>query len=193
MSIDLTPATQRLADLVGAVDDDDLGRPTPCPQYTVADLLDHIHGLAVAFAMVARKESGPETQGAPGDAAHLDGDWRSSIPTALADLAAAWNQPGADEGMTEAGGMEMPGEVARAVAVAEVVVHGWDLARAIGRPFSAADHELQAVAGFYGEFPDEARSTEPDAAFGPVADVGDAAPLLDRALALSGRAPDWSP
>src|SRR6187200_89125 len=108
MSIDLTAATQRMADLVAEVGDDDLGRPTPCPTYDVAALLDHIHGLAVAFAMVARKQSGPETQGAPGDAAHLDEAWRTSIPAALAELAEAWKEPGADEGMTQAGGNELP-------------------------------------------------------------------------------------
>ena len=193
MSIDLTAATQRMADLVASVGDDDLGRPTPCPQYRVGDLLDHIHGLAIAFAMVARKESGPETRGAPGDAAHLDDAWRTSIPAALVELAVAWNEPGADEGMTQAGGMDMPGEVANAVALAEVVVHGWDLARALDRPFAAGEDELAAVSGFYGEFPDEARSAEPDAAFGPVVAVGDDASPLDRALALSGRDPAWSP
>ncbi|HYF45354.1 MAG TPA: hypothetical protein VD926_04025, partial [Acidimicrobiales bacterium] len=73
------------------------------------------------------------------------------------------------------------------------VVHGWDLARALGRRYEATDPELAAVIGFYGEFPDEARSTEPDAAFGPVVDVGGDASPLDRALALSGRDPAWAP
>jgi uncharacterized protein (TIGR03086 family) len=175
------------------VADEDLERPTPCPSYAVGDLLDHIHGLGVAFAMVARKQTGPETEGAPGDAANLADDWRTSIPVALADLAEAWAEPGADEGMTQAGGMDMPGEVARSVALAEVVVHGWDLARAIDRPFDAADDEVAAVAGFYGEFPDEARSPDADAAFGPVVAVGDDASPLAKALALSGRDPDWAP
>jgi uncharacterized protein (TIGR03086 family) len=192
MSIDLTVPTQRLADLVSRVDDGDLGRPTPCPNYEVGDLLDHIHGLAVAFAMIARKETGPETEGAPGDAAHLDPEWRTSIPAALADLAEAWKLPDADEGTTQAGGIDMPGEVARSVATAEVVIHGWDLARAIDRPFTADEEHLAAVTGFYGEFPDEARSTEPDAAFGPVPPIADDASPLDRALALSGRDPGWA-
>lgn len=193
MSIDLTVPSQRLAALVSSVEDADLDKPTPCPQYVVGDLLDHIEGLAVAFAMVARKQSGPETEGAPGDAANLDDDWRTSIPAALADLSEAWKEPGATEGMTQAGGQDLPGEVANAVAVAEVVVHGWDLARAIGRPFEADEEHVAAVSAFYGSFPDEARSLEPDAAFGPVVHVGDDASPLDRALALSGRDPDWSP
>jgi uncharacterized protein (TIGR03086 family) len=192
MSIDLTAPTQRLADLVSSVGDDDLGRPTPCPDYAVADLLDHVHGLSIAFAMVARKQSGPETQGAPGDAAHLDEAWRTSIPAALTDLAAAWTEPGADEGMTQAGGLDMPAEVANAVALAEVVVHGWDLAQALGRPFDAGADDLEAVAAFYAGFPDEARSTEPDAAFGPVPPIADDVSPLARAVALSGRDPGWS-
>lgn len=193
MSIDLTVPAQQLADLVTSVDEDDLGRPTPCPGYAVGDLLDHIGGLAIAFAMVARNETGPETDGAPGNAADLDDDWRTTIPAALADLAEAWTRPGADEGMRRAGGMDMPAEVANTVALAEVVVHGWDLARSVGRPFEADDGDLAVVAAFYADFPDEARSAEPDAAFGPVVAVDDDATPLDRAVALSGRDPRWAP
>ena len=39
---DLLPTTRRLGALVQAVDDADLDAPTPCPDYTVGDLLDHI-------------------------------------------------------------------------------------------------------------------------------------------------------
>ena len=46
--VDLTPAAQRLADLVARVSDDELSGPTPCPAYALGDLIDHIGGLAVA-------------------------------------------------------------------------------------------------------------------------------------------------
>src|SRR5687767_11019494 len=104
MSIDLTPATQRLADLVAAVRDDQLGDPTPAGRYTVGDLVDHIGILAAAFTLAARKEDGPHTGGAPeGDAANLDADWRNRIPPDLASLAEAWRAPEAWEGMSRAG------------------------------------------------------------------------------------------
>jgi uncharacterized protein (TIGR03083 family) len=56
--VDLGPAAQRLADLVARVGDDELGKPTPCPAYTLGDLIDHVGGLALAFTAAANKDSG---------------------------------------------------------------------------------------------------------------------------------------
>lgn len=60
-SIDLAPAAQRLAGLLSGVPDDLLGAPTPCPAYTLGDLVDHVGGLALAFTASARKELGGAT------------------------------------------------------------------------------------------------------------------------------------
>ena len=56
--IDLKPAASRLSELVAAVRDDALGNPTPCSEYTVGDLLDHIHGVTYAFGGAAEKATG---------------------------------------------------------------------------------------------------------------------------------------
>src|SRR5215471_5849119 len=56
-NVDLGPAAQRLADLVARVTDDELGNPTPCPAYTVGDLVEHVGGLALAFTAAANKDS----------------------------------------------------------------------------------------------------------------------------------------
>lgn len=46
-------------------------------------------------------------------------------------MAGAWKDPAAWTGMTRAGGVDLPGEIAAAVAADELVLHGWDLARDI--------------------------------------------------------------
>jgi uncharacterized protein (TIGR03083 family) len=46
---DLGPAAARLVDLLAGIKDDQLGAPTPCPDYTLGDLLDHVGSLALAF------------------------------------------------------------------------------------------------------------------------------------------------
>ena len=61
---DLRPTARRLGALVEEVDDDQLDAPTPCPDYTVGDLLDHIGGLAVAFAEAARQGARDERHAA---------------------------------------------------------------------------------------------------------------------------------
>jgi uncharacterized protein (TIGR03083 family) len=55
-TVDLGPAAQRLADLVARVTDDELGNPTPCPAYTVGDLVEHLGGMALAFTAAANKD-----------------------------------------------------------------------------------------------------------------------------------------
>ena len=183
---DLTPAADRLADVVRNVTDGDLKAPTPCPDYTVGDLLDHVNGLAVAFTLAARKT--PLQGTASGDAARLPLDFRESIPRRLGELARAWQVPAAWEGMTAAGGVDLPGEVAAAVALDEVVLHGWDLARATGQPFEVEEGLLEVVHGFVSSIgPDDRDSS----LFGPAVEVDSNSPLLDRVLGLSGRDPKW--
>jgi len=54
-AVDLGPAARRLADLVANVKDDALDRPTPCPAYKLGDLIEHVGGMALAFAAAGRK------------------------------------------------------------------------------------------------------------------------------------------
>src|SRR3954452_11500351 len=136
--VDLGPATSQVGALVARVDDAQLGAPTPSSAYTLGDLIDHIGGLALAFTEAATKTFTVETAGPPppGDASNLTDDWRTRIPRDLDALAAAWRDPDAWTGMTRAGSIEMPGEIAGLVALDEVVVHGWDLAQATGQPYA---------------------------------------------------------
>jgi uncharacterized protein (TIGR03086 family) len=189
---DLRPTTARLGELVAGIDDAQLDASTPCPDYTVGDLLDHIGGLAVAFAEAARKEQGTNaTQAPPGSAARLPANWRTRIPADLQALGAAWAEPAAWEGTTTIAAMEMPAPAVGAVALDEVVVHAWDLARALGEPFDA---DADAIAGSM-EFIEPI--SEPGAPrppiFGPVVSVADDASPMARLVALTGRDPDWQP
>ena len=60
---DFGPSARTMAALVAGAADDQLAGPTPCPDYTVADLLDHICGLTVEFTYAARKEPTPGAAG----------------------------------------------------------------------------------------------------------------------------------
>lgn len=189
--LDLMPAATTLGFLVQQVPDDRLGDPTPCPDFAVGDLVEHVGGLALAFTAAAHKALGPSTDSPPApDAARLTQDWRIRIPADLVALAAAWRDPAAWTGMTRAGGIDLPGEVGGLVALDEIVLHGWDLAVATDRPFEVDPGLLGAVHGFVESF-----GSDPQARgglFGPIVEVpADAAPL-DRVLGLAGRDPAWS-
>jgi uncharacterized protein (TIGR03086 family) len=194
MPVDLTPAARLLGDLVAGVRDDLLDAPTPCPAYTVGDLVDHVGGAAIAFTGAAVKDTGDVTaQGPSGDASRLTDDWRTRIRRDLNGLAEAWRDPAAWAGMTRAGGIDLPGEVAGLVALDEIVIHGWDVARATGQAYECDAQSLEAVQGFVAQFSEPGLEAERAGLFGPVVDVPDDAPLLDRVIGLTGRDPAWSP
>src|SRR5262245_24731064 len=148
MPANLDPVTKRLGTVVRSVPADQFDRPTPS-DIPVGALLDHISTLAVAFAAAAHKDASAMTGPPPKpDASHLGADWTNTIPAALDALARAWDDPTAWTGMTHVGGMDMPGEAAGVVALDEVVLHGWDLARATGQPWDLEADTLEPLLGF---------------------------------------------
>jgi uncharacterized protein (TIGR03086 family) len=192
--VDLEPAARRMADLVRSVPDELLDGPTPCPAYTLGDLLDHVGGLTLAFTAAATKAFGDARSQPPsGDASRLGNAWRTRIPKDLAALAEAWRDPAAWSGMTRAGGIELPGEVAGLVALDELVIHGWDVARASGQAYDCEAPLLEVVHGFVAQFSGPGQEAQREGLFGPVVEVPEGAPLLDRVIGLSGRDPAWSP
>lgn len=191
--VDLEPAARHMAQLLAGVPDELLGRPTPCPSYTLGDLVDHVGGTAVAFTAAARKttdERAPDR--ASGDASRLGDDWRTRIPRDLDRLVEAWRDPAAWTGMTRAGGVDLPGEVAGLVVLDELVVHGWDVARASGQPFDPDPQLLEVVHGFLVQWAQPGQDAIRNEIFGPVVEVPDDAPLVDRVVGLAGRDPGWS-
>ena len=186
---DLEPATRLTASIVAAVDDDSLDRPTPCPEYSVRHILAHLDGLSMAFTAAASKDLGDMTDTPPGSTEFtLNEGWRERIPARLASLAQAWSDPSAWDGMTQAGGVDMPGEVAGLVALDEVVLHGWDLAKGTGQAYEPDPATAAVVHGFLVE---SRKGEVPENLFGPVVEIGDEAHTFDHALGLAGRDPGW--
>jgi uncharacterized protein (TIGR03086 family) len=193
-TVDFADAAQRLAGLVARVGDEELGNPTPCPAYTLGDLIDHVGGLALAFAAAARKESGGPNENAPsGDAARLSGDWRTRIPRDLEALVEAWRQPGAWAGATRIAGMAAPADMVGITLADELAVHGWDVARATGQPYTCDPAVLAAARTFLGMFVSPDAPSGPEVPFGPPREHPAGAPLLEQVVALAGRNPEWSP
>ncbi|TXS39058.1 TIGR03086 family metal-binding protein [Streptomyces sp. OR43] len=189
--LDFEPAARQIAGMLDAIDDARLSGPTPCPDVTVGAMLAHVEGLAVAFRDAARKELGATTDTAPSvESGVLDGGWRSALPAALDEMVAAWRSSDAWQGMTRAGSVDLPGEVAGMVALNELVLHGWDLARSTGQPYGAEEAHLRNTLALLADVGDNPPAGSP---FGPPVPVPDDAPLLDRAVARSGRRPDWRP
>ncbi|NUP17856.1 MAG: TIGR03086 family protein [Streptomyces sp.] len=191
-TLDLAPQAQVIARLADGVRDDQLTGGTPCPAYMVRNLLGHLLGLSVAFRDAGRKDLGPTTDTNPQAVLpDIGPGWREELPKVLAELAEAWRDPAAWTGETRAGGVVLNGPEAGVVAANELVIHGWDLARATGQSYAPDPAALRLSYGMLLAGADD--PSRGGGIFGPVVPVPDDAALLDRAVGLSGRNPHWLP
>jgi uncharacterized protein (TIGR03086 family) len=194
--LDLYPAAGEVTRLLEGVGEEQLTAPTPCGGESLATLLDHFMNLTLVFTWAARKTTEAEgaASGPPAaSAANLDPDWRAALPKRLGELADAWRDPAAWEGMTEAGGQRMPAEVIGVIALDEVVLHGWDLARSTGQSFACDPAGTAAVLEFTRTSALPGHAAGRQGLFGPVVTVAADAPAFDRALGFAGRDPAWTP
>jgi uncharacterized protein (TIGR03086 family) len=189
--VDLDPAVRQLKLLLDGLTEDQLSARTPCSEYTVADLLDHVMGLALAFRDAAAKTNADASAGPPeASGGNLPADWRRKLPERLDALANAWADPEAWTGEASAGGVTMPAEVMGVVALDEIVAHSWDLARATGQPFECDPRSAEALFGLLSQSSGE---DDQNGLFGTVVHGPADAPLLHRVIGLTGRDPAWTP
>ncbi|MFI6868075.1 TIGR03086 family metal-binding protein [Nocardia sp. NPDC050406] len=187
-AFDLESAATGVEAVITGIAEEQLDDPTPCDATTVRDLLAHMAGLTEAFRQAATKEAVGQSISPTDDEPELPADWRDRIPTQLKTLVAAWRAPEAWSGETEAGGVTLPAAEMATVALNELVIHGWDLARATHQPYNPDAADLDVLL-------DMLRTTRPEGTpglFGPVVPVPDNSSTFDRVLALTGRDPNWS-
>ncbi|GGZ01311.1 TIGR03086 family protein [Streptomyces nitrosporeus] len=170
--------------VVRGIDDARLDAPTPCAEYDVRALLNHLFLVVTNFrALAAREEADFSTTPDV-----VTGDWRGRFEKETASLVAAWDASGAEDGV--AGRMNLPARTVGLMVLGDLVVHGWDLARATGRSFDAGPALVEVLEpGLAGMAP-QARSMN---VFGEPFPLPAGAPAFDRVLALTGRDPGWSP
>ena len=113
-----------LGGVVAGLTPDQLDRPTPCADFTVRNVLEHMIGGATAFAAAYR--------GVPVDEPDMS-DPLAGFGPALEDLFAAIAAPGALDQTVAAPFGEVPGETFARFVVLDGIVHGWDMATATGQ------------------------------------------------------------
>ncbi|WP_327005011.1 TIGR03086 family metal-binding protein [Dactylosporangium sp. NBC_01737] len=177
-----TPVTLKIVDGI-----DSLDAPTPCTGWDVRALVNHLLHWGPVLAAAARKEAL-----APGPAVdRTGGDWRALLRAQIDATAGAWSDPAAWEGTTRMGGpMELPADLIGGMVLGELVLHGWDLARA-SRVDPHWDDTL--VLRVYDEIARCAVMGREMGVYAAEVPVLASAPTLARALGLSGRDPAWTP
>lgn len=178
-------AGERAVTVVRGIEDTRLDDPTPCADYDVRALLGHLYRVAAQFQGMAAKREVDFSSPAPD---YLVGDWRSGFAKETGALVAAWAAPGAEEGT--AGAMNLPARTTGAMALADLTVHAWDLARATRQEYTADPVGVEVLLGFAAQFAPTGRRM---GAFGEEVPVPAGAPALDRLLGAMGREPRWRP
>jgi uncharacterized protein (TIGR03086 family) len=131
-----------LGGVITQIRPDQLDTPTPCSQFTVRGVLEHMIGGATAFAAGFRGEPAPSADlGPPADPI-------AGVGQALTDLIDAVHSPGALDRTIAAPFGDVPGEAFARFVVLDGLVHGWDIATALGQPYEPPDELVAAVDGF---------------------------------------------
>lgn len=159
---------------------DDSTTQTPCAEFNVKQLTEHLLNSIVSLgAMVGAEVSVPH------DTDSVEGLVIAAARPALD----AWHKHGL-EGEVPFGSHSMPAQVAVAVFSLEFLVHGWDYARAVGHEMRVPESLTEYVLGLAQQIirPEQRR----EAGFADPVAVGEEAGGLDRLVAFTGRDPGWS-
>lgn len=171
-------ATDWTAKTVAGVVPGQLAAPTPCAEWNVRALLDHLIGGTWMFAAAIGGPAGD-------DPAAPDAErFRAGADALLTTL----REPGALDRTAQLPIGPVPGAAMVGVAMLDVVVHGWDIARATGQDTAVPGPLAETVLGFATETvgPD---MRGPDGYFAEAVTVADRASSIDRLVAFLGRQP----
>ncbi|SEO85919.1 TIGR03086 family metal-binding protein [Trujillonella endophytica] len=167
-----------------------LDSPTPATEWDLRTLVDHwVLYTSYGLEHRARRADLPEELVARDFAA--EPDWPQRYAEQLDRALAAWREPAAWQGEVDfGGGSTMPVEAVVGMNLAELVLHGWDVAAATGQTIEIGDGTARTVLGLVEQFAEMFREY---AGFADPLPVEDGMPPLERALRLSGRDPLWRP
>jgi len=177
----LSSALAATEDLVAGVETEQWSAPTPCAGWDVADLVRHVVNGNHLFARALSGQPADPPAGSMTPTDALLAAYREGAD----ELLVAFSQPGAlDKTVTVPFGT-VPGQVALHLRITELLVHGWDLAKATGAPGrfpeDVAEAELAFSAPLLGRIPPDRNP------FAPPQAVPDDAPAIDRLAGLLGR------
>jgi uncharacterized protein (TIGR03086 family) len=196
-------AVAQTESIIAAVRKDQAGLPTPCDEWDVRTLVSHMAGGVIRVALVgegadalslppfaelADNPAGDPPAGPAGDpAVNPAPGWAPAYRAAVARAAAAWADDTKLDAMFAVPWGKVPGRVALAGYVREVLAHGWDLAVATGQE-TELDQELGAFALEVSKrsLPASGRDGIP---FGPVVNVPASARTYAKLAGWLGRTP----
>jgi uncharacterized protein (TIGR03086 family) len=166
----------------------DLASRTPCADWDLRTLARHFVGTSGAFVRAGRT-GGLDPDDPWGTNAVLDESrWADQLADQVEDLGRAWSRPEAWTGSIE--GAQMPAPAVGELGLIELMLHGWDVARACGQTLDVSEELGAELLRCVEPTVEQGRQFE---VYGPPVSVPEGTSAFGRALALSGRDPSWRP
>ena len=153
---------------------DQLGDATPCADWDVRALLNHLIDSQQYFAATARGEQA--SLPSPSPPASIGDDPVAAYEDIRQETLRAYREPGV---------LEKTGP-SLGIAFVDQLVHGWDLAKATGQDATMPDHLAQAA---FAMIDGRLTADQRGAGFKPAVDVPDRASAQDKLIAYTGRQP----
>jgi uncharacterized protein (TIGR03086 family) len=189
LSAEMAAAAAEAARVVNGVPEGTLSAPTPCGEWDLRTLLNHTI-LWTSYSAERRAHGESVAEDLMNKDFTADPGFREDYTRQIGQAVRAWSEPNAWEGELGVMGDATPAADVGAMLLMETALHGWDVARATGQVFAAADPTaealediVQAQAELFRKYQGFADAIEPPAG----------ASTFERALALSGRDPGWKP
>jgi uncharacterized protein (TIGR03086 family) len=171
------------ARVASAVPDDGWSRPTPCAGWAALDVVKHqvewMPSVLSGSAVIAYTGPNPAT-----DPVGAWKSWHATVDAALCDpeVAAKTFDAGPPGTLSVAAAVEM-------LLLGDVIVHTWDLARAMG---VHAELDEGTAASMLDQMAGIDEILRASGHFGPKVEVGPDASTVDRLIAFTGRDPHWT-
>jgi uncharacterized protein (TIGR03086 family) len=177
-------ATQHARVVVAGTDRKQFGDETPCNEWDVRTLLNHLIGGCVSCV-----EGAAGNKVGMDDGDHTSGDFLEAYDRASSDAITAFSSPGAMEKTFTMPWGDTPGSAVLGLALADAVVHGWDLARGTGQKIQIDDDIADAIYGMTTSMMQPLGSYPRGDSFKDPLTVSDDAAPVEKMLAYLGRDP----
>ncbi len=181
----LAQAFASTAGVLAEVDAQRLDGPTPCASWQVRELINHIVGGAISFAVTAETGAAPARGDTPD---FCEGDFVTEFNRAAARAVKAFDADGAMDKTMKLPFADLPGGVFVNIATIDTFTHGWDLAKATGQSTDLDPELAAALLPFaQGFLSDSLRGPDRIAPFGVPVEAPAGASPADTLAAFLGR------
>ncbi len=188
----MAAAAAEASRVVAGVPGHPMDAPTPCDDWDLRTLVNHMI-LWTAYSAERRASGESVAEDLMSKDFTADPGFAQDYAAQIGRAVTAWSDPAAWERELGVMGSGTPAADVAAMLIAEMVLHGWDIARATGQEYACDDAVAASVLATVEAQGELFRQYQGFAAIVPLPADGDGAAVLDRALSLSGRDPQWKP